>query len=129
MIRTDHKPLLGLFGRDKQIPVNANARVQSWALLLSQYDYDLRFKPGKYNVVADALSRLPVQDSVLDSNIPAEYINLVESLEDQNISYETVKAMTKSDPVLTKVYQCKIWLGIRSCSSRICCCKNRFEHI
>ena len=45
--------------------------------------------------MADALSRLPVQDSVLDSNIPAEYVNLVESLEDQNISYETVKAMTK----------------------------------
>ena len=103
MIRTDHKPLLGLFGRDKQISVNANARVQRWALLLSQYDYDLRFKPGKDNVVADALSWLPVQDSVLDSNTPVEYVNLVESLEDQNISYETVKAMTKSDPFLTKV--------------------------
>ena len=106
VIRTDHKPLLGLFGREKQIPVNANARVQRWALLLSQYDYDLRFKSGKENVVADALSRLPVCDSVLDSGTPAEYVNLVEGLENQNISYENVKKVTKNDPVLCKVLQC-----------------------
>ena len=106
VIRTDHKPLLGLFGKDKQIPINANARLQRWALLLSQYDYNLCFKAGKENVVADALSRLPVSDSALDSSIPAEYINLVENLVDQNISYERVKVMTKSDPVLNKVIQC-----------------------
>ena len=106
VIRTDHKPLLGLFGRDKQIPMNANARVQRWALLLSQYDYDLRFKAGKDNVVADALSRLPVSDSVLDSSTPAEYISLVECLENQNISYEKVRLVTKNDPILSKVIQC-----------------------
>ena len=58
--RTDHKPLLGLFGKEKPIPQNANARIQRWALFLSQYNYDLIHKPGKENVIADALSRLPV---------------------------------------------------------------------
>ena len=57
--RTDHKPLLGLFGPHKQIP-DTSARLQRWALLLSQFTFDLEHKPGKLNVVVDALSRLPI---------------------------------------------------------------------
>ena len=106
VIRTDHKPLLGLFGRTKPIPSNANARVQSWALLMSQFDYDLRFKAGKDNVVADALSRLPVSDSGLDSSTPYEYIHVVESFCNEDFNFENVKILTRSDPVLSKVYQC-----------------------
>ena len=104
VIRTDHKPLLGLFGRDKQIPVNANARVQRWALLLSQYDYDLCFKAGKDNVVADALSRLPVSDSDLDSTVPAEYVHMVQTINmNEEINFEKIKSLTKRDPILKKV--------------------------
>ena len=106
VIRTDHKPLLGLFGRTKPIPSNANARVQRWALLMSQFDYDLRFKAGKDNVVADALSRLPVSDSGLDSSTPYEYIHVVESFCNEDFNFENVKILTRSDPVLSKVYQC-----------------------
>ncbi|XP_068234165.1 uncharacterized protein [Palaemon carinicauda] len=76
MARTDHKPLIGLFGKDKPIPQNANSRIQRWALLLSQNDFDLVYKPGKENVIADALSRLLVEDEI-QSEIPAEYVRLV----------------------------------------------------
>ena len=105
VLRTDHKPLLGLFGRTKQIPANANARVQRWALLLSQYNYDLVFKAGKDNVVADSLSRLPVPDSGLDSTTPSEYIHVVETLNTQSFSFNDAKEMTKNDLVLSKVFQ------------------------
>ena len=103
VIRTDHKPLLGLFGRTKLVPVNANARVQRWALLLSQFDYDLCFKAGKDNVVADALSRLPLSDSDLDSTTPIEYVHMVQALDDKDVSFESIKSLSKSDPVLKKV--------------------------
>ena len=35
--RTDHKPLLGLFGKSKSIPKDSNARITRWSILLSQY--------------------------------------------------------------------------------------------
>nr|XP_045614303.1 uncharacterized protein K02A2.6-like [Procambarus clarkii]XP_045614304.1 uncharacterized protein K02A2.6-like [Procambarus clarkii]XP_045614305.1 uncharacterized protein K02A2.6-like [Procambarus clarkii]XP_045614306.1 uncharacterized protein K02A2.6-like [Procambarus clarkii]XP_045614307.1 uncharacterized protein K02A2.6-like [Procambarus clarkii]XP_045614308.1 uncharacterized protein K02A2.6-like [Procambarus clarkii]XP_045614309.1 uncharacterized protein K02A2.6-like [Procambarus clarki len=96
LARTDHKPLLGLFGRGKQIPVNANARIQRWALLLSQFEYDLEFRPGKGNVVADALSRLPVTEES-NSSIPVEYVNLVESMSFEDITFQTIKNATNRD--------------------------------
>ena len=61
-VRIDHKPLLGLFGKRALIPTNANARIQHRALFLAQYDFDLIYKAGKDNLVADALSRLPIVD-------------------------------------------------------------------
>ena len=104
--RTDHKPLLGLFGKGKQIPPNANARIQRWALLLSQYDFELVHKPGKENVIADALSRLPVNDDEFKSRVPAEYIKLVELLDFDDISFENIKRLTQKDPVLSQLLNC-----------------------
>lgn len=36
-----------------------NSRVQKWRFKLSEYDYDIVYKPGKRNTNADALSRNP----------------------------------------------------------------------
>nr|XP_045586700.1 uncharacterized protein LOC123748577 [Procambarus clarkii] len=69
LARTGHKSLLGLFGRGKQIPGNANAKNKRWALLLSQFKYDLEFKSDKDNVVADALNSLSVTEE-LNFSIP-----------------------------------------------------------
>lgn len=60
MLISDHKPLLGLFGEDRQIPPMASARVQRWALQLAAYEYTFQYKPGSMNANADALSRLPL---------------------------------------------------------------------
>ena len=35
----------------------ATARLQSWAPILSAYDYEIRYKPGVENKEADLLSR------------------------------------------------------------------------
>ena len=42
-LKTDHRPLLGIFGKGKSIPANANDRLVRWSILLSQYNYDLMF--------------------------------------------------------------------------------------
>ncbi|XP_049518369.1 uncharacterized protein LOC125943318 [Dermacentor silvarum] len=43
----------------KPVPAMAAACIQRWALQLSTYSYIVKFKDGKANVPADALSRLP----------------------------------------------------------------------
>ena len=48
---TDHKPLIFIKNSSK------NSKIIRWRLELENYDYDVTYKEGKANVVADALSR------------------------------------------------------------------------
>nr|GFD08637.1 putative reverse transcriptase domain-containing protein [Tanacetum cinerariifolium] len=49
---TDHKSLQHILDQKE-----LNMRRRHWLELLSDYDYEIRYHPGKRNVVADALSR------------------------------------------------------------------------
>ncbi|KAJ8873504.1 hypothetical protein PR048_024322 [Dryococelus australis] len=46
-----------LYGQKVHVPTS---RLDSWSLLLSEYDFDIVHKAGKANVNADALPRIPV---------------------------------------------------------------------
>lgn len=52
---TDHQPLTFSM-------TNANHRIIRGKLALEEFDYELIYKPGKQNVVADALSRLKIEE-------------------------------------------------------------------
>ena len=60
---TDHKPLLAILGEKKGIPSLAAARLQRWAVLLSAYQYKIRFKPTQKhaNAVQTAFPDSPYQ--------------------------------------------------------------------
>ena len=52
-VYTDHKPLRSLFTSEMK-----NARIQRWAIILSEYGCDIKYKTGKTNIPADMLSRI-----------------------------------------------------------------------
>lgn len=52
-IFTDHQPLTYALSHK-----NSNSKMKRWKAILEEYNYELKYKPGTTNVVADTLSRL-----------------------------------------------------------------------
>lgn len=54
---TDHQPLTWLNGLK-----NPTSRLMRWRVELDEYDFVVKYKPGKQNVIADALSRIKIEE-------------------------------------------------------------------
>lgn len=103
-IRTDHKPLLGLFGENKPIPDHASSRVQRWAVILCAYDYKLEHVPGHRNN-ADALSRLPLYETAAPTPFPEDLHQVFQALDDLPVTSAHIAGETSKDPVLRQIYE------------------------
>ncbi|GJV73001.1 putative reverse transcriptase domain-containing protein [Tanacetum coccineum] len=97
---TDHKILQPIFDQKE-----LNMRQRRWLELLSDYDFEIRYHPGKANVVVDALSRkemvkpLRVQALVMTIglNLPKQILEAqTEALKPENLTAEDVKVMHES---------------------------------
>ncbi len=67
IIYTDHSAAIWIARQTSLIITSTNKlnlRLVRASAFLSQFDLDVRFRPGKEHVVADALSRLPQQDNL-----------------------------------------------------------------
>lgn len=58
-IFTDHSSLVWLFRQE-----NPPGRLARWVMGLSQYDFEIHHRKGEHNIVPDALSRLPLSQSI-----------------------------------------------------------------
>ncbi|GJY12955.1 putative reverse transcriptase domain-containing protein [Tanacetum coccineum] len=101
---TDHKSLQHILDQKE-----LNMRQRRWLELLSDYDCDIRYHPGKANVVADALSRkerskpLRVRAFVMTIglNLPKQILEAqTKALKPENLTAEDVGGMLQQD--LTK---------------------------
>lgn len=99
IIRNDHMPLKKLFAHNKNISTTCSARLQRWALRLSQYSYEFQYSKGTDNVNSDCLSRLPLPD-IRSQCEPYEIIFNVNSLEESIVTCENVEIHTNQDPNL-----------------------------
>ena len=102
-IYSDHKPLQHIFAESRPIPTLASARIQRWALTLSAYNYDIKYKPGKDISNADMLSRLPLPEFPATVPLPGETIFLMDTLESTPVNATRIKNWTNNDAVLAKV--------------------------
>ncbi|GJZ37363.1 putative reverse transcriptase domain-containing protein [Tanacetum coccineum] len=97
---TDHKSLQHILDQKE-----LNMRQRRWLELLSDYDCDIRYHPGKANVVADALSRKERSKSLrvralvmtIGLNLPKQILEAqTEALKPENLTAEDVRVMHES---------------------------------
>lgn len=102
ILRTDHKPLVSIFGPKNGIPAMAASRLQRWATKLSAYSYDIEYVNTKQNR-ADGLSRLPVPCKNGNRLLAPEqtYLHFAENA--MLLDYNEVKKQTERDPMLGRV--------------------------
>ena len=101
-ILSDHKPLQYLLGETRGIPAMASARIQRWALTLSAYSYEIRYKPGADHANADGLSRLPVSNLITTLPLPGDVLLLFRTLETTLIRAAQIRQWTDTDPILSR---------------------------
>ena len=64
LICTDHQPLKWMFNIKEPQP-----RIARWIMKLSEYQFQIEYKPGKVNGNADGLSRWPMGEAVSDEKL------------------------------------------------------------
>lgn len=81
-LRTDHKPLLSIFGSKEGIPVFTASRLQRYALILLAYDFNIKYIDTKSFAYADFISRLikshelPEEDVVIATTVARSVANV-----------------------------------------------------
>ncbi|GKE41812.1 putative reverse transcriptase domain-containing protein [Tanacetum coccineum] len=100
MVFTDHKSLQHIINQKE-----LNMRQCCWLELLADYDCEIRYHPGKVNIVADALSRkkrikpLRVRSLVMTIHpkLPSQILQAQnEAIKEQNIKAKNLRGMDKA---------------------------------
>lgn len=95
---TDHQPLQFIFGENKGIPVQAAARITRWSIILSAYDYKIRYRKGKLIANVDGLSRLPMKAPTNVDNTLCSF-SLMESIPLNSVD---IAVASQKDKIIAK---------------------------
>ncbi|XP_062714152.1 uncharacterized protein K02A2.6-like [Aedes albopictus] len=110
-LQTDHKPVLAIFGSKKGIPLHTANRLQRWALIMLNYDFDIQHISTNDFGCADMLSRLidrtacPEEEYVVAAiNLEEDMVSIVnDSLDKLPVSFTALQHATKENRVLQSV--------------------------
>lgn len=95
-IETDHKPLVWLFSLK-----DPNSRLVKWRLKLEEFDYIVKYKKGKENSVADALSRIEINTKeVTTRKDDIDLLSILPEVDaDEDLSPDDLDEILNSDPI------------------------------
>nr|GEV24780.1 reverse transcriptase domain-containing protein [Tanacetum cinerariifolium] len=110
IVFTNHKSLQHVLNQKE-----LNMRHRHWLELLADYDCEIRYYPGKADVVADALSRKRIIKScqvkplhvrslimTIHSNLPSQILEAqIEALKEENVQAENLRGMEKAFEIRT----------------------------
>eukprot|EP00731_Ephydatia_muelleri_P018713 Em0011g753a len=103
LLLTDHKPLTTIFGPKTGLPVVAASRLQRWALVLSAYQYDVKFRATEEHGNVDGLSRLPLKgERHEEEETEASIFNMVQ-IETLPVTAGQLRNKSRQDKELSKV--------------------------
>lgn len=103
VLRTDHKPLLSIFGKEKGVPVLATNRLQRYALFLSAYNFNIEYVKSD-DIVADFLSRsVATQLNEFEDIDRSLYVNFIGESILRPITFDDIRVESARDEVLKKV--------------------------
>ena len=95
---TDHKALTNLFSSTV-----LNAKLWRWAMYLQQFDITFRYLPGRFNVVADCLSRQTWPSTQTSSELPDAFTTSSGGIR-RNLSSERKNSIPKLVFTKTDLY-------------------------
>lgn len=102
ILKTDHRPLLSIFGNKVGISVMAASRLQRYAILLSAYNYTVQYIKGENNVVADFFSRSPVNNNDKEEDDDLSFLKFL-NVSSAVVTNSDIKSATSKDSVLQTV--------------------------
>lgn len=106
ILKTDHKPLLSIFGKRNLISVTAALHLQRYAIILGAYNYTVQYVDAKNNQIADYFSRSPLSVAVSDNDKNEDgsskyFLFLDASVEP--VLFDDIRRATAADSVLKTV--------------------------
>ncbi|KAI3826071.1 hypothetical protein L1987_00113 [Smallanthus sonchifolius] len=115
VVFTDHKSLQHIFNQKE-----LNMRQRRWVELLNDYDCEIRYHPGKANVVADSLSRKDhvmlhcarIQTDIQTRILEAQHVSVTEGNMYEEMSCG-VELLLESKPNGLLYYLNRIWIPDR----------------
>ena len=78
IFKPDNKLLVTIFHPNKGIPEMVAIHLQHWAIILSSYDYDIKYQPTASHGNADGLPCLTLQDEPSEQGESAEIVCALE---------------------------------------------------
>jgi hypothetical protein len=103
-LRTDHKPLLSIFGSKNGIPIYTASRLQRWALILANYDFNLKYVSTNATGQADMLSRLISEQKSDEERVVAQISVPTAHRGDELISAENHIQLTEAEDSLVELF-------------------------
>lgn len=100
-IFTDHKPLIGILGKEGRNSISAT-RLQRYAMELSIYDYEIIYRPSSKMSNADFCSRFPLSREIPKS-WDRYYINSLNFSAELPIDHTTIAKETEKDNLLLRL--------------------------